>query len=99
MIRAPRAGRLALAAALGAACAAASSPALAVNCKDLPSPVYGIGASAPKPVFAKLATALTKASPAETLIYQAPGACHGPNYIISDTKMTGTASYWDANGK
>lgn len=72
--------------------------ALAAPCKDLPSAIYGIGGSAQKPLFAKVATALAKASPPETFIYQAPGACFGVNAIISGTKLTGTASYWDASG-
>ena len=76
-----------------------SRSALAVNCKELPAPIYGVGGSAPKPLFARLAKALTGATPTQTLVYQAPGACFGPNAIISGTKMTGTASYWDAAGK
>jgi hypothetical protein len=90
---------LAPAAGVLAAALAASAPAHAILCKELPSPVYGIGGSAPKPVFAKLGTALTKASPPETIVYQYPGACHGANALIFGTKMTGTASYWDAAGK
>ena len=61
--------------------------------------IYGLGASAPKPIIGKLATALGLASPAQTLVFKFPGACHGPNAIINGTKMTGTASYWDAAGK
>lgn len=76
-----------------------SRSALALNCKDLPAPIYGVGGSAPKPLFAKLAWALSGASPTQTLVYQAPGACFGPNAIIAGTKMTGTASYWDNTGK
>jgi hypothetical protein len=91
--------RLAAGLAAAAVVVGASRPALAVNCKDLPAPIYGIGGSAPKPLFARLAKALTNAAPQQTLVYQAPGACLGPNAIISGTKMTGTASYWDAAGK
>src|SRR5262249_55514476 len=72
--------------------------AWAVTCSSLPSPIYGIGGSAQKPLFAKVGAGLTNANPAETFIYQAPGACLGPNSIISGTKLTGTASYWDAAG-
>jgi ABC-type phosphate transport system substrate-binding protein len=88
-------------AAMGAllAFAAVEGRALAAPCSSLPTPIYGIGGSAPKPLLGKLATALAKANPPETLIYQAPGACLGPNTIINGTKMTGTASYWDTNGK
>jgi hypothetical protein len=91
--------RFAAGLATAAVVVGASRPALAVNCKDLPAPIYGIGGSAPKPLFARLAKALTNAAPQQTLVYQAPGACIGPNAIIAGTKMTGTASYWDAAGK
>jgi hypothetical protein len=91
-------GRRAPAALVLLATLGVGSRALATECKDLPSPIYGIGGSAQKPLFAKVATALTKANPPETFIYQAPGACLGPSAIINGTKLTGTASYWDANG-
>ncbi len=91
--------RLAAGLATAAVIVGSSRSALALNCKDLPAPIYGVGGSAPKPLFAKLAKALTAATPTQTLVYQAPGACFGPNAIISGTKMTGTASYWDDTGK
>ncbi len=70
----------------------------ALDCKDLPQPIYGIGGSAQKPFFAKVGKALSGAATPETLIYQAPGACLGVNAILSDVKLTGTASYWTAAG-
>jgi hypothetical protein len=88
----------------GAAAAAAlvattvSAHAYAVACNTLPAPVYGIGGSAPNQLFAKLGKALTSATPAQTIVYQSPGACLGPNAILSGTKMTGTATWWDATG-
>lgn len=75
-----------------------SSTAFALDCKDLPEPIYGIGGSAQKPFFAKVSTALAAAGTPESLIYQAPGACLGVNAILSGTKLTGTASYWTAAG-
>lgn len=87
------------AAAIGVAAGlGAASTAWAVECKDLPAPVYGIGGSAQKPFFAKVGKALSAANPPETLVYQAPGACLGVNAILSDVKLTGTASYWTAAG-
>lgn len=77
---------------------AAAPVARAAPCKDLPAPIYGIGGSAQKPLFAKVAKALANAASPETFLYQAPGACFGPNAILSGTKLTGTASYWDASG-
>ena len=99
MLCSPKVGRIVAAASLLSAALGVSSPARAVTCSSLPSPVYGIGGSGPKPVIAKLATALGKANPAQTIIYQYPGACVGPATIFAGTAMTGTASYWDANGK
>src|SRR5262245_4922122 len=87
-----------VAASVALAALGTSSPALADDpfCKDLPQPIIGIGGSATKPAFAKIGAALAGATPSETLIYQSPGACHGPNTIVSDNpKITGSASYWD----
>lgn len=90
-----RAG-VAVLAALTASSVAA--PALAAPCNTLPSPIYGIGGSAPNQLFARLGKALSAASPPVTLVYQSPGACFGPDAILNGTKITGTANYWDANG-
>lgn len=88
-------------ACLGALVAAVGWPsaALAIQCGALPSPTYGLGGSAQKPLIARVATALAQAAPPTTVIYQAPGACFGINALISRTPLTGTASYWDTNGK
>jgi hypothetical protein len=85
-------------AVLGLAVTAAAAAEAATACKDLPNPVYGIGGSASKPILGKVGGALTAAG-AETIVYQAPGACLGINAILGGTKLTGTASYWDATGK
>ena len=87
-------------AAAGAAIAATtlSAHAYALACNTLPAPVYGIGGSAPSQLFAKLGKALSAATPASTIVYQSPGACLGPNAILSSVPMTGTATYWDATG-
>jgi ABC-type phosphate transport system substrate-binding protein len=71
----------------------------AADCTTLPSAIYGIGGSAQKPLIARVATALAAAIPARTVVYQAPGACVGINALISDTKLTGNASYWGVDGK
>jgi hypothetical protein len=88
-----------LAAAVAALIGLSPAAALAVDCASLPNPVYGQGGSASKPLFAKVSTALAKAGSQPTLIYQAPGACFGINSLLSGEKITGTASYWDADGK
>jgi len=85
------------AAALGALLV--SGDALAVDCASLPTPVYGRGGSAAKPLIGKIAGALAKVGGQPTVIYQAPGACFGINSLISGEKLTGTASYWDVDSK
>jgi hypothetical protein len=75
-----------------------AAPALAAACNTLPSPIYGIGGSAPSQLFAKLGKALSNASPPQTLVYQSPSACAGVQAILNGTPITGTANYWDATG-
>ena len=84
---------------LGAAFLLISGNGLAAPCADLvPAPIYGLGGSATKPLFAKLASKLAAATPALNVVYQAPGACVGVNGLFGGTKITGTASHWDAAG-
>lgn len=71
----------------------------AAPCSDLTNPIYGSGGSATKPLLGKLASKLIAATPALSVVYQAPGACVGVNGLFAGTKLTGTASYWDATGK
>ncbi len=81
---------------LGALLFFSSGTANATNCADLvPAPIYGLGGSSQKPLFAKLAGKLAGATPALNVVYQAPGACVGVNGLFGGTKITGTASYWD----
>jgi hypothetical protein len=78
-----------------------SSAAHAINCNALPSPIYAIGGSSPVPIFAKVATALSKATPPVTFVYQSSGkgGCDGVNAVVNaGTLLTGTANYWDTTG-
>jgi hypothetical protein len=76
-----------------------AAPALAVPCASLPDPVYGLGGSAAKPLLGKVGAALAGATPASTVVFQAPGACFGIYGLIDSKTLTGTASYWTADGK
>jgi hypothetical protein len=67
-------------------------------CSSLPNPVIGVGGSASKPLIARVAAALAGATPAQTVIYQSPGACFAISHYVDGTPITGTASYWDATG-
>jgi ABC-type phosphate transport system substrate-binding protein len=71
--------------------AAADNP----DCATLPGSTYVTGSSAVKPLIAGLAKALAGTS---TLIYKGQGSCVGVDAVLNGTKLTGTASYWDATG-
>lgn len=68
------------------------------DCADLPNVLIGAGGSASKPLLAKIAPALRKAAQPIALVYQSPGACFGITAYVDNTPLTGTASYWDADG-
>jgi hypothetical protein len=98
-LKAPHwAGRIA--AALLVTAALAGRAGAAGNCADLPSPIYGIGGSAQKPLLAAISKGLASLPPPDTatIVFQAPGACFGIYTINDDSLLTGTASYWDATG-
>lgn len=78
-------------------CTPATSAAQ-TNCTDLPNPVIGVGGSASVPLLARVGAALNAVDPPLTLIYQAPGACFGITPYVDGSTITGTASYWDADG-
>ncbi len=68
------------------------------DCEALENPLLGVGGSASKPLLAKIAPQLRAAADPITLVYQAPGACFGITAYVDGTPVTGTASYWDADG-
>jgi hypothetical protein len=100
----PKLRRATVAAGALLAVASAHRTALAVNCTGdptltLPTPlIYAIGGSGPTPLIAKVATALSKANPPQTLIYASPGACDGVDAIINGTTIKGSVNYWDDTG-
>lgn len=81
---------------VAAAVLGAASPAKAVLCSDLPSPVYITGAG--KVAIADLAKALT--SSGISLVYKVQGSCLAVDAILNGTHIgtmaDPTASYWDA---
>lgn len=89
-----------IAGALAALVLVGQGTAAAAPCADLPNPIYGLGGSATKPFLAKASTGLASlpAPNTATIVYQAPGACLGIYALLDNTKITGTASYWDATG-
>lgn len=88
------------------ALAAAPAEAANVACKDLPNPIYGTGGSAHVPFFTKYAKVLRNLTEADggpiSVVYQSPGACVAMSAFKDKTKpglLTGTATYWDKDGK
>lgn len=67
-------------------------------CADKPNVVIGGGGSASKPLLARIAPSLLDLPEPITLVYQSPGACFGITAYVDDELLTGTASYWDADG-
>ena len=85
---------LVIAAVLAAATQAHAQPA----CTSLENVVIGAGGSASVPLLASVGAALRAIEPPLTLVYQSPGACFGITPYVDGTGITGTASYWDADG-
>lgn len=75
-----------------------SGRAVAAPCHELPSPTIGLGGSAAKPLLGKFATELAKQAEPVTLVFQSTTSCFGITAYIDGTPMTGTASYWTADG-
>lgn len=92
--------RMEMAGAVIALALAGHGVASAAPCSELPNPIYGLGGSASKPFLGKVSKALAAlpAPDTATIVFQAPGACLGIYALLNDTKITGTASYWDATG-
>lgn len=76
-----------------------SRPAAAEGiCTEKPNVVIGTGGSASKPLLARIAPLLLQIPDPITLVYQSPGACFGITTYVDNEPITGTASYWDADG-
>ena len=82
----------------GAAVLLCAARAGAVPCTDLPNPTLGLGGSAAKPLLASFGTELSAMADPVTLVFQATTSCFGITAFIDDTTLTGTASYWGADG-
>jgi hypothetical protein len=91
--RAIRGASVALASA--AAMFGAKNAAAATDCAALPKATYVTGSSAVKPFMASLGKALAGST---TIVYKGQGSCVGVDAVLNGTKITGTASYWDAAG-
>ncbi|MDB4976415.1 MAG: hypothetical protein JWN48_4756 [Myxococcaceae bacterium] len=80
----------------------------ALNCADLPNPLYVAGSSAVSAVLGKVAPVLSGATGADQLsiVYISKGSCAGVGYVAkdatpagacsADTCVTGAAVYWPA---
>jgi hypothetical protein len=103
--RTARAAALAIAgvALLGAA----DANAQVVNCTTLPTPVHGVGGSAPNALVKAIAKKLAAATPPVTLVYTSTGACDAMKALVPsnntvpylDTFTAVKPFYFDATGK
>jgi hypothetical protein len=96
----------AVVAVIGAACGGLySRPALAINCNAIPNHVFLAGSSAVKPALFNVPAAAGSKAIVQILAEQAAnplvvvyvqgGSCVGVGDVVSNTDLTGTASYWD----
>jgi ABC-type phosphate transport system substrate-binding protein len=76
-----------------------SAASAATDCSTLPTPIYGVGGSSLSAILGHIAGELSNLSTPVTVVYQSPGNCFGINDLSAGTSLTGTASYWDTNGK
>lgn len=95
MLRSLAKKRIASGAIVCASLVAAHTAHAAVDCATLPGTTYVTGSSAVKPFMAALGKVLSGTA---TIIYKGQGSCTGVDAILNGTKITGTASYWDAAG-
>lgn len=91
--------------ALVAACLVATPAAAQEDCTQLPSPLFAPGTTDVKPFLSRVAPKLATAEgeARATIVYQPVGSCTALEYVLGDTRLTGTAVYWagdtDADGK
>lgn len=90
----PRLRALAAVAAL-TSIASAASPAEAAPCADLPNPVYVTGGG--RVFLESLGKVLGPQG--TTVVYLLQGSCLAVNAILSGTKITGPAVYWNATSE
>lgn len=61
------------------------------------TPVYVAGSSAAKPMLKQISNTLAAAAQPVRLIYVSLGSCLGLSQFTTNTNVTATAVYWDAN--
>lgn len=81
---------------------AAWTPARAVTCSDLPSPLYITGSTAAKPILSEIAKILIAQTLPVTMVYAGQGSCAGIDAVLNGTPVFGSGasglSYWDLTG-
>jgi hypothetical protein len=78
--------------------AARAQDAGVTQCSSLPNPIYVGGSSAFVPTLNLYAAKLAQETPATTVIYVSSASCVGANAVGSHTAVTGTGTYYLANG-
>jgi hypothetical protein len=86
----------------GLACALGARTAAAVNCIDLPTPIFVTGSTAAQPLLAEVGKILAGQTPPVTVVYYPQSSCAGVDAILSGTPFygisTGGPLYWDTTG-
>src|SRR5262245_60547410 len=82
------------------ACLVATMPseARAAPCSDLPNPTIGLAASAGVPLLERFSTELAGMDEPVSLVIQSTTSCFSVTAYIDETPMTGSGTFWDADG-
>ncbi|MEO5770106.1 MAG: substrate-binding domain-containing protein, partial [Polyangia bacterium] len=76
--------------------------AQALECTDLPGPVYVTGSTAAKPILVEVAKILVAQTPPVTVVYSGQGSSAGVDAVLNGKPLYGSAStplsYWDMTG-
>jgi ABC-type phosphate transport system substrate-binding protein len=94
-------GPRALALASAACVVVPAARADALDCSDLPNPVYATGSSAFEAILGQLAKTLAGGGTAITIVYQPQGSCAGVDAVLNGTPIDTSsvaANYWDTTG-
>ncbi len=68
------------------------------DCTTLPNPIYMTGSSAFQPTVNAFAIKLAAETTPTTVIYKSSASCVGASAVASNTPLTGTGTYYTANG-
>lgn len=74
----------------------AATPAEAADCSTLPSPIYFSASGNHKALLKQASAVLSQAATPVTIVFQSNASCVALDQVVSGTKATNSALYWDA---